>query len=53
HTHRMMSLEKAKLIFASGDIDGARSIADGILAEKNVTPVQKQVAQELIGKIPG
>ena len=53
HTHRMLELEKAKLILAQGDYERARTIADGIISEKNVTPVQKQVAEEILGKIPG
>ena len=53
HTRRMIALEKAKLIFSTGNTDGARTIAEDILSEKDVTSVQKQVAEELIGKILG
>tara|TARA_B100000029_G_scaffold177949_1_gene175321 strand:- start:2288 stop:2962 length:675 start_codon:yes stop_codon:yes gene_type:complete len=53
HTSRMMELEKAKLILAQGDLEGARTIATDILAEKNVTSIQKQTAEEILGKIPG
>jgi predicted negative regulator of RcsB-dependent stress response len=53
HTSRMMELEKAKLILAQGDLEGARTIATDILAEKNVTSIQKQTAEEILGKITG
>ena len=53
HTHRMIELEKAKLILAQGDNEAARTIATDILSEKNVTAVQKQAAEEILGKIPG
>jgi hypothetical protein len=49
----MMELEKAKLILAQGDLEGARTIATDILAEKNVTSIQKQTAEEILGKITG
>ena len=53
HTHRMIELEKAKLILAQGDNEAARTIATDILSKKNVTAIQKQAAEEILGKIPG
>jgi predicted negative regulator of RcsB-dependent stress response len=53
HTHRILTLEKAKLILSQGDEEQTKALAKGVLSEKNVTPVQKQVAEELLGKISG
>jgi predicted negative regulator of RcsB-dependent stress response len=53
HTRRMIKLEKAKLILSQGDIERARAITDGILSNKDVTVIEKQVAEELLGRIPG
>ena len=53
HTLRMIKLEKAKLILSQGDIERARAITDGILSNKDVTVIEKQVAEELLGRIPG
>ena len=53
HTHRMIELEKAKLILAQGDNEAAYTIATDILSKKNVTAIQKQAAEEILGKIPG
>jgi hypothetical protein len=49
----MIKLEKAKLILSQGDIERARAITDGILSNKDVTVIEKQVAEELLGRIPG
>ena len=53
HTRRIIKLEKAKLILSQGDFEGARTITDGILSNKDVTVIEKQVAEELLGRIPG
>jgi predicted negative regulator of RcsB-dependent stress response len=53
HTLRMIKLEKAKIILSQGDIDRARTITDGILSDKDVTVIEKQVAEEILGRIPG
>ena len=53
HTQRILTLEKAKLILSQGDDEQTKALVKGILSEKNVTPVQKQVAEELLGKISG
>ena len=53
HTRRMIKLEKAKIILSQGDIERARTITDGILSDKDVTVIEKQVAEELLGRIPG
>ena len=53
HTRRIIKLEKAKLILSVGDIEGARTITDGVLSDKDVTVIEKQVAEELLGRIPG
>jgi len=53
HTLRMIKLEKAKLILSQGDIERARAITDGVLSNKDVTVIEKQVAEELLGRIPG
>ena len=53
HTQRILILEKAKLILSQGDDEQTKALVKGILSEKNVTPVQKQVAEELLGKISG
>ncbi|MBT3180549.1 MAG: tetratricopeptide repeat protein [Candidatus Marinimicrobia bacterium] len=53
HTLRMLSLQKANLILKSGDSQTAKTIASTILSEENITAVQKQAAEELLGKIPG
>tara|TARA_B100000809_G_C15103604_1_gene517863 strand:+ start:75 stop:749 length:675 start_codon:yes stop_codon:yes gene_type:complete len=53
HTQRILTLEKAKFILSQGDDEQTKALVKGILSEKNVTPVQKQVAEELLGKISG
>ena len=53
HTRRIITLEKAKLILLQGDFERARTITDGILSNKDVTIVEKQIAEELLGRIPG
>ena len=53
HTRRIIKLEKAKLILLQGDFEGARTITDGILSNKDVTVIEKQIAEELLGRIPG
>ena len=53
HTRRIITLEKAKLILLQGDFERARTITDGILSNKDVTVVEKQIAEELLGRIPG
>ncbi|MBL51643.1 MAG: hypothetical protein CMG57_06765 [Candidatus Marinimicrobia bacterium] len=53
HTSRMMELEKAKVFLNQGDLEAVGNIANSILNEKNVSSVQKQIAEELMGKISG
>ena len=53
HTRRIIKLEKAKLILSDGDIEGARTITDGILSSKDVNIIEKQLAEEILGRIPG
>ena len=53
HTSRIIKLEKAKLILSQGNFEGARTITDGILSNKDVTVIEKQVAEELLGRISG
>ena len=53
HTRRIINLEKAKLILSQGDIERARTITDGILSEKDLTVIEKKVAEEILGRIPG
>tara|TARA_B100000586_G_C19944465_1_gene356947 strand:+ start:60 stop:734 length:675 start_codon:yes stop_codon:yes gene_type:complete len=53
HTRRIIKLEKAKLILSQGDFERARTITDGVLSNKDVTVIEKQVAEELLGRIPG
>ena len=53
HTQMILTLEKATFILSQGDDEQTKALVKGILSEKNVTPVQKQVAEELLGKISG
>tara|TARA_B100001250_G_scaffold413693_1_gene448655 strand:- start:537 stop:1211 length:675 start_codon:yes stop_codon:yes gene_type:complete len=53
HTRRIIRLEKAKVMLSDGDIEGARTIADAVLSNKDVTVIEKQVAEEILGRIPG
>lgn len=53
HTRRIIKLEKVKLILSQGDFERARTITNGILSNKDVTTIEKQVAEEILGRIPG
>jgi predicted negative regulator of RcsB-dependent stress response len=53
HTYRMLELSKARLILRQGDLEGARVIVDGLLANKDLNSDQKQDAEEILGNIVG
>jgi hypothetical protein len=53
YTRRIIILEKANLLLSDGDIEGARTITDAVLSAKDVTLIEKQVAEEILGRIPG
>ena len=53
HDKRILNLEKAKLNYKQGNIENAKHIVGEILSEKDLTPVQKNIAEELLGKITG
>ena len=53
HGKRILNLEKAKLNYKQGNLEDAKHIVGKILSEKDLTPVQKQIAEELLGKITG
>jgi len=53
HIRRIVSIKKGEFNYRIGKLDEAKSIADDVLNEKNITPVERQAAEELLGKIPG
>ena len=53
HTSRIMKLEKAKMLLNQGSYEAVRNIANGILNKKNVTSVERKIAEELIGELSG
>lgn len=51
HIKRMVTIRKADFNYSIGNIEDAKSLAKGILSEKDITPVERQAAEELLGKI--
>jgi len=53
HAVRMLELSKARLFLKQGNIDGARDIVEGLLANNDLSSDHKQAAEEIIGNIVG
>ena len=52
HRKRLYNLEKAKIILKYGDdMSVARSIVDDIYSQDGLNPIEKQIAEELLGRI--
>ena len=52
HRKRLYNLEKAKIILKYGDDkSGARSIVDDIYNQDGLNPFEKQIAEELLGRM--
>jgi len=51
HIKRMVIIQKGEFNLSLGNIEDAKSNANEVLNGENVTPVERQAAEELLGKI--
>jgi len=53
HNQRMIELEIVRINIMQGESGNSQIILEDILSSKNVTSSEKQIAEELLGKISG